>query len=154
MIYAHIDDAKNYYGLGEVFAWALRQLARDDLNDVPAGKTELIPGKAWYSIDEPTTRMEHEAPFEAHREFIDVQMTISGEERIGWARRDALIPADLYDAEKDIQFFRGTGLTLDCTGGMFAIFFPDDAHQPCVAANEPQQIRKVVVKIHRSLLKK
>ncbi len=154
MIYAHIDDAKNYFGLGEVFAWALRQLARDDLKTLPAGKTELIPGKAWYSIDEPQTRLPDEAPFEAHREFIDVQMTLDGAERIGWARRDALVPADLYDAEKDIQFFRGEGLSLDCTSGMFAVFFPEDAHQPCVAPERPEKIRKVVVKIHKSLLKK
>ena len=42
MIYAHIDDAKNYFGLGDVFAWALRQLARDDLKSLPAGKTEVL----------------------------------------------------------------------------------------------------------------
>ena len=98
MIYAHIDDAKNYFGLGDVFAWALRQLARDDLKSLPAGKTELIPGKAWYSIDEPTTRPREQVPFEAHREFIDIQMTLSGDERIGCAplpRRgdDARLPA-------------------------------------------------------------
>ena len=33
MIYAHIDDAKNYFGLGDVFAWALRQLARVKARD-------------------------------------------------------------------------------------------------------------------------
>ena len=154
MIYAHIDEAKNYYGLGDVFAWALRQLAREDLKTLPAGKTELIPGKAWYSIDEPTTRPKELAPFEAHREFIDIQMTISGDERIGCAHISRVVPAGAYDEERDIQFFRGDGLTLDCRKGMFAIFFPEDAHQPCVAPAEPAKIRKVVVKIHRSLLGK
>ena len=57
-------------------------------------------------------------------------------------------------SERDIQFFRGEGLSLDCRKGMFAVFFPEDAHQPCVAPAEPAKIRKVVVKIHRSLLGK
>ena len=56
--------------------------------------------------------------------------------------------------ERDIQLFRGEGLSLDCRKGMFAVFFPEDAHQPCVAPAEPAKIRKVVVKIHRSLLGK
>ena len=154
MIYAHIDEAKNYYGLGDVFAWALRQLAREDLKTIPAGKTELIPGKAWYSIDEPTTRPRDLVPFEAHREFIDIQMTISGDERIGCAHISRVVPAGAYDEERDIQFFRGDGLTLDCRKGMFAVFFPEDAHQPCLAPAEPSKVLKVVVKIHRSLLGK
>ena len=154
MIYAHIDDAKNYFGLGDVFAWALRQLARDDLKSLPAGKTELIPGKAWYSIDEPTTRPREQVPFEAHREFIDIQMTLSGDERIGCAPLRRVVPTGTYDEEKDIQFFRGEGMTLDCRQGMFAVFFSEDAHQPCIAPAEPARIRKVVVKIHKSLLKK
>ena len=106
MIYAHIDDAGNYGGLGEVFAWAVRQLARADLKDLPAGRTELIPGKAWFSIDEPETKPLEQALFEAHREF----------------------------------------------GGMFAFFFPEDAHRPCVAPGTPRRIRKIVAKIHRSLI--
>ncbi len=152
MIYAHIDDARNYFGLGDVFAWALRQLSRDDLKTLPAGKTDLIPGKAWYVIEEPLTKPRELVPYEAHREFIDVQTTISGDERIGFAPVSRLVPAGAYDAERDIRFFRGEGMLLDCRRGMFAVLFPEDAHQPCVALAEPSRIRKVVVKIHTSLL--
>ena len=152
MIYAHIDDAGNYGGLGEVFAWAVRQLARADLKDLPAGRTELIPGKAWFSIDEPETKPLEQALFEAHREFVDVQMTIAGDELIGCAPLGRVTPLGEYDEKRDIQFFRGEGLVLDCTGGMFAVFFPEDAHRPCVAPGTPRRIRKIVAKIHRSLI--
>ncbi len=152
MIYAHINDAKNYSGLGEAMVWALSQLARPDLKDRPAGKTELIPGKAWYSIDEPETKPIEEVPFEAHREFIDVQMTLKGGELIGCAPADRLTPLGEYSRGEDIRYFKGDGLMLDCRGGMFAVFFPEDAHRPCVADGAPGKIKKVVVKIHRTLI--
>ena len=154
MIYAHIDEAKNYTALGDALMWALSQLSRPDLAALPAGKTEFIPGKAWYSVDEPCTQPADEVPFEAHREFIDVQMTIEGDELIGYAPRRALTPKGEYSADEDIQYFDGDGMLLDCTGGMFAVFFPEDAHRPCVAPGGPQKIRKIVVKLHRSLLKR
>lgn len=152
MIYAHINDAKNYSGLGEAMVWALNQLARAGLKDRPAGKTELIPGKAWYSIDEPETKPAAEVPFEAHREFIDVQMTLKGDELIGYAPAARLAPVGEYSSRDDIRYFRGDGLMLDCRGGMFAVFFPEDAHRPCVACGAPGKIKKVVVKIHRTLI--
>ncbi len=153
MIYAHIDDARNYYGLGEAFAAAFKDLAGGKLAGLSVGKHAVIPGKVWYSIDEPATQALEDRPFEAHGQFIDIQMTLSGEELIGYAPRGSLTPASEYDAARDIQYFKGRGLMLDCTKGMFALFFPEDAHQPCVAPRQPSKVRKVVVKIHTSLLK-
>ncbi len=151
MIYAHISDAKNYSGLGDAMAWALSQLASPRIKELPVGKTDLIPGKAWFSIQEPETKPSGEVPYEAHREFVDVQMTLKGEELIGYAPVVRLAQTSDYDEDEDIQYFEGKGTLLDCCCGMFAIFFPEDAHQPCVAKN-PGRVRKVVVKIHRSLI--
>ena len=152
MIYAHIDDARNYSGLGEAMVWALNQLARPGLKDLPAGKTVLVPGRAWFSIEDIETKPAGEVPFEAHREFVDVQMTLKGSERIGYAPVSRLVPSGIYSSDEAIQYFRGEGLMLDCTHGMFAVFFPGDAHQPCTAAAENGTARKIVVKIHKSLI--
>ncbi len=152
MIYAHISDVKNYSGIGDAMSWALSQLASPRIKELPVGKTDLIPGKAWFTIQEPETKPSGEVPYEAHREFIDVQMTLDGEELIGYAPVVRLAATGDYDEDEDIQYFEGKGLLLDCRDGMFAIFFPEDAHQPCVAPKNPGKVKKVVVKIHRSLL--
>lgn len=152
MIYAHINDAGNYSGLGEIFAWAVRQMERACLENLPVGKTDLIPGKAWFSIDEPMTKPFDETLFEAHRKFVDIQMTLAGDELIGCAPLNRMTPAGVYDEKQDIQFFKGEGLMLNCTAGMFAVFFPEDTHLPCIAMEAPCRIRKIVVKIHRSLI--
>jgi YhcH/YjgK/YiaL family protein len=31
--------------------------------------------------------------------------------------------------------------------GMFAVFFPEDAHMPCILADGPEAVKKVVIKI-------
>ena len=152
MIYAHLENAENYYGLGDAFKWVISQLSSPDFASRPAGKTVYIPGKVWLSIDEPQTRPAEQVPFEAHREFIDVQMTICGEEIIGCTPLRTVVPVGDYSVEDDIQFFSGEGNFFDCRSGMFAVFFPDDAHRPGVAPGSPQRIRKVVAKIHRSMI--
>lgn len=153
MIYAQISDWKNYSALGEAFVRAMAELTRPDLSDRPAGKKVLIPGKLWLSIEEPRTRAAEEVPFEAHRKFVDIQTTLKGTERIGFAPLSRLVPQGPYDEDEDIRYFSGEGTALNCTG-MFALFFPEDGHQPCcsAASGEAGRIKKAVVKIHRSLL--
>ncbi|MGI6074974.1 MAG: YhcH/YjgK/YiaL family protein [Pyramidobacter sp.] len=153
MIYAHVSHWKNYSALGDAFQRAMSLLVRPDLVELPAGRTEVIPGKLWLSIEETETHEVGEVSFEAHREFVDVQTTLKGIERIGFAPIGCLRPKGHYDEAEDIQYFSGDGIELDCSGGMFALFFPEDGHRPCTApASDVGRIKKAVVKIHRSLL--
>ena len=155
MIYSPIEDAQNYSGRGEGFLWAVSQLQQENIADLPPGKTELIPGKAWLNIEEPQALPAEEGPFEAHRGFVDLQMTLRGRALIGWAPVKRLKPMIPYSEEEDIAYYSGSGMMLDCTRGMFALFFPEDAHQPCVSATgTPERVKKAVVKIHRSLIAK
>lgn len=56
--------------------------------------------------------------------------------------------------EKDVAFYaippeRESSLLMQ--PGMFAVFFPHDIHRPCCQTTRPAKVKKVVVKIHRSL---
>jgi YhcH/YjgK/YiaL family protein len=31
--------------------------------------------------------------------------------------------------------------------GIFAVFYPDDAHMPCCFVDKPEQVRKIVIKV-------
>ena len=51
------------------------------------------------------------------------------------------LPEAAYNAEKDITFYEGLATDyLTVKPGMFAIFFPEDAHAPGVT---PDGVRKV-----------
>lgn len=81
---------------------------------------------------------------ETHNDFIDIQIPLSGEEVMGYMPRTDL-PEAAYNAEKDITFYEGLATDyLTVKPGMFAIFFPEDAHAPGVT---PDGVRKVIVKV-------
>jgi YhcH/YjgK/YiaL family protein len=88
--------------------------------------------------------------WESHRRYIDIQLVITGAERMEVGPVTALDGATGYDATNDVTFYAGargevTSLVVDA--GTFAIFWPDDAHRPNIAIGAPSAVRKVVVKV-------
>lgn len=88
---------------------------------------------------------------EAHRKYMDVQYLVAGQETIYWTPLEQVGPATQeYDAVKDIIFYQRTnrGRPFTLSQGDFAIFLPDDAHQPgCHVGAAPGRVQKVVVKV-------
>jgi biofilm protein TabA len=122
--------------------------------ETPLG-TYHIDGPKWYaSVQTYDTIDRAVARFESHEEYIDIQYTIVGSEVIDWIDRSQLQPDGPF--ANDVQFWlppdetRVTRLTQEA--GRFSIFFPADAHRPKVRDPRFPAVRKVVVKIHRSLL--
>ena len=88
--------------------------------------------------------LKEEAKLETHNQFIDIQIPLSGVEVMGYTAREDLPEAD-YDADKDISFYPGLAESyIPVKPGMFAIFFPQDAHAPGVS---PDGVKKVIVKV-------
>jgi YhcH/YjgK/YiaL family protein len=92
---------------------------------------------------------------ESHRRYIDVQYLVSGRETIFWTpQEDAASIAKPYDAERDIVFYSRNSLArpFELAAGQFAVFFPEDVHEPNCHCGPPGPVHKVVVKIARELL--
>ena len=93
---------------------------------------------------------------EAHRIYVDVQCLLSGAEAVGWLPARGLQVKTPYSPAKDIEFYdvrleEQSRILL--RPGLFAVFFPWDAHAPgLVAGDAPARVKKVVVKIKRELL--
>jgi YhcH/YjgK/YiaL family protein len=91
-----------------------------------------------------------ECRYETHRRFIDVQILLSGREAVD-VRSPVGLPVTVpYDPEKDITFFgeaEGGAHRVHLEPGVAAVFFPDDAHKPCIAIDADVAVRKIVVKV-------
>lgn len=115
----------------------------------PAGHYE-IDDEAYANIDVYETK-EYDICFpEAHKRYIDIQMLLSGEERLDFANISELSIKDDYDEEWDIMFFHNPEKmnTLYLKKGYFALLYPTDAHKPQIKSSENSQtVKKVVVKI-------
>ncbi|MGD9647931.1 MAG: YhcH/YjgK/YiaL family protein, partial [Pirellulales bacterium] len=59
-----------------------------------------------------------------------------------------------YDAQRDHVFYarNSHARPYELTAGQFAIFFPEDVHEPNCHCGPPAGVQKVVVKIARELL--
>lgn len=91
-------------------------------------------------------RKKEDAQLETHKQYIDIQFILSGNDMMGWKPKSSCTqPSAKYDQETDIQFFKDEPDTwLLCKPGTFAIFSPEDAHMPMVSSDE---IHKIIVKV-------
>ncbi len=151
MILCPVKEFRRYVTLHPLFPAVADFLERTDLATLPEGRTDL-QGDALYVSHSPQarTRPAAEAPLEAHRTYIDVQVVLEGTDTLGWspldACRDIAVP---YDAAKDILFFREPPQShVRLQPGELAVFFPEDAHAPLIGGGET--VKKSVVKVRVS----
>jgi biofilm protein TabA len=141
-----LDQSDRYTQAHPGLAAAFDFLRQRDLAALAPGR-HAIDGERVYALaSRGPARAREAAPLEGHRRYIDVQVCFAGSEEIGWSPRAASGPAAVaYDASKDIEFFtaRPAGW-VPLQPGMFAVFFPEDAHAPMVGRGE---LSKVVVKV-------
>ena len=146
MIIDSIDNAKSYLGISQKIATALKYLSETDFSQLELGRHEIGDG-SFCVIQDYMTAPRNQKRWEAHRRYIDVQFVASGVEHMGWAQIDTLQIIENYNEQNDIEWFDGKGDFVTARTGTFVIVFPHDAHMPGVALEQPELVRKVVVKV-------
>ena len=146
MIIDQLQNTSLYYGIGDRIATALRYLLDADLAALTPGRHDIDGDDVFALIQEYDSKPREEGAWEAHRQYLDVQYVVSGEERIGFANTERL-QAGEYDAENDFLPLEGEGDFLEMQAGTFMILAPQDAHMPGIALADPQPMKKVVMKV-------
>lgn len=147
MIYGNKHHTRQYLGLSPRLDSALHFLMTHDLVTMEPGRYSIDGEDVWVRISDITTKPESKALYEAHDQFIDIQMVIHGNEVIRCAfRRDM---EGLLEAhpDRDVSFYKGTGLPFTLTDGDYLILFPDDVHAPALTAGPPAAVRKALFKV-------
>ncbi len=148
MILDTLGRAAAYASLHPRFGAAFDFLASVDLAALAPGRIEIDGQRLYVSIDHVEGRGHEGARLEAHRRYIDIQVTIAGTEHIGWRPlEDCHRPHEAFAADRDIGFYKDLPDTwLVIPERHFAIFFPDDAHAPLAGVGP---LRKAIVKVER-----
>lgn len=146
MVLDRLVNWRRYAALHPGFEAAFRWLAEAPLTELPAGREPIDGERLHVLINHDAARGHERAKLEAHRRYIDIQLTISGDEQIGWSPlSDCGTPEAAYSPERDIAFYCARPQTwLAMPPGTFAIFFPDDAHAPLAGSGE---LVKAVMKV-------
>ncbi|HSA07571.1 MAG TPA: YhcH/YjgK/YiaL family protein [Candidatus Gastranaerophilales bacterium] len=150
MIIDKLENASFYFELNNKIKTGLQYLAKTDLLNLENGRYEIDGDKIFVVIQEYSTKSQDQSLWEAHRNYIDIQYIIKGQEKIGYLNINKFFPSTEYNKEKDIVFGDGEGEFLTATTGDFIIFTPHDAHKPGICLHEPDYVKKAVVKIYRS----
>ena len=146
MVVDTLDMLGNYVALNPLFSDVVEFLKTHDLNTMPEGKYEIKGKDLFLNITTAVSKTADTAVLETHNEMIDIQIPLSTAETYGYTPRRFLPEAE-YNAEKDItkipEIIADDFVT--CRPGMFAIFFPQDGHAPCIS--EEEGIRKAIFKV-------
>ncbi len=126
--------------------------------DSEPGKRLIQGNDLFAGVDGYKTKSRTDAKLETHRKYVDIQVLLSGTEVIEIFPKKELTVSEPYNPERDVEFY---GKPVEkhakviLKPGQFLVFFPDDAHMPCLMEGDsPEPVKKVVFKIAVNLLTK
>jgi YhcH/YjgK/YiaL family protein len=150
MITSTLSQLHRYSILSPNFEKAIRYILATDFTALETGKYPIDGDTVFSIVNEYTTKPPAECDPESHRDYADIQIVISGTERFGYAPLRGQPETTRYDPEKDVAFYTLATEELSfitLCQGEFIIFFPFDIHQPELFLQQPELVRKVVVKV-------
>lgn len=148
MILDQLAASPAYEALHPLFPKAFAYLRTFDPG-TPDGKYELRGQDLVAIVQRYRTAPSADKLWEAHRTYGDIQVVYEGLELCGHADQRTLVVTRPYDAEKDVEKYAppsGPSALLTLGRGNFAVFHPQDGHQPGVQSRDPADILKVVIK--------
>lgn len=146
MIIDSLENAGKYIHLHPLFAKSFEFIKAQNLEAIEAGKFEIDGKDIHASVSLKDGVTEDAAKFEAHNNYIDIQVCPTGSETIGWKPRSkCTTEKEPYNIEKDVIFYSDKPDTyFQLHAGQFAIFYPEDVHAPMIGEGP---IKKLVVKV-------
>lgn len=147
MIIDQLENAANYAGMHAKLGAALAYLQRQPLIDWEPGRYDIDGSDMFLLLQHYETREVKDSFWEAHRNYIDVQYMLQGSECMGFAHTDQLTVKEPYCPIKDFVVLEGAGDRVTVQEGSFVVFYPQDAHMPCLSCGKPERIKKAVIKV-------
>ena len=150
MILSNINDQmiENYKKVHPRFEAAFEALKKFAFGNYEPGRYEIDGSNLYVLVQEYETKPAAEKKFEIHKNYIDIQYIISGDELMGYESLDKLTPMGDYKPDVQLFFMNEEYDKFVLRDGDFVVFFPNEPHAPGAAANDlPSPVRKIVVKI-------
>lgn len=146
MIIDTLDNLAKYETVNPLFKQVVDFIRQNPLETLELGKHPIEGQKLFVNIQTAKGRTPDEAVIETHRRMIDIQIPLDGSETYGYTPLSHL-PEAPYNAEKDITKYPDLMAEsfIECQPGMFAVFFPQDGHAPCITMSP--EIKKAIFKL-------
>lgn len=141
-------------GLPPVLLDALALALMADVQNKAPGHYELKGDDLFMNVMQFVTQPPQEKKVELHERYIDIQLLLSGEERILFGMTDSARQCEEIHVEDDYQLCSQIAdeQSIVLKPGRFVIFMPGEPHKPGCVVEEPVEIKKAVIKVRASLL--
>lgn len=126
---------------------AIAYIEQLNFSDYEKGK-HVVNEDFYFLIQEYVAKDPEVARFEAHKNYVDIQYIIEGKEAMEVAPLEKMEVMNPYNPEKDVEHLfniEGACKMINAAGG-YAVFYPNDAHKPCIKVND-NIVKKIVGKV-------
>ena len=150
MIKDTLKNSEFYYGLGERFQKAFEYLKTTNLSEKENGKYEIDGENIYVSVQDYNTKPEEKRKFKSQKKYANIQFIKKSKKKLGYTDIKNCTNLTSYDEKNDIEFLKNSenkNHFAYAKEGDFLVFFPQDAHMPCISINESLYVKKAVVKI-------
>ena len=125
---------------------ALEYIQQNDLNTLPNGRHTIDGDNLLVNIVDSELRSPSEAKFEAHNQYLDIQIPLTAPESYGVkSRSECQQPIGEFNEADDYILFEDEITTIVTRQpGEMIVFTPDDAHAPLIGEGP---IHKAIFKV-------
>ncbi len=151
MIFDTLSNIEKYKGISRNLDQAIEFIRKTDFSKSAEGRTAVCDA-FYYTKAVVQTGEITDAPFEAHKKFIDIFIPLTGREVVKTAEVGSLTVTYEYQDVDDFYLLEGpTQTNVINTPGTFVILFPQDAHNSAGGVDgEKIEFEKIVVKVRVS----
>ena len=151
-IFGKLEDIKNQIEDGYFqLAFNYLESIRDDFLKIKDGEVikEMLTDDIFVLKQAYKTKNREDCFFESHKKYIDIQYIVKGSEIMDISNIDDLEILENYDESRDFIKYKSkkSFSSLLIKENELAIFYPSDAHQPCVKNKNKELVYKAVIKL-------
>lgn len=157
MIHGHIMAKETERAYAAPIREAIRYCREKDVSGIGESRFFLKGENMIAQICDRVTEAKEKKLPEVHRRYAELQFMAEGTELIGYYPDlgDNQILQDCLE-EKDTLYYRENPSAQEdmllMTPGTYAVFFPEDVHRPFCQVNQPERVKKIVIKIALDIL--
>lgn len=147
MIFGNINHMWEVSFLGESIKKCFAYVNEHDLVSWDTGCHEIDGNQFFVNIVEYVTTEPENRFWEAHKEYLDVHVILSGNEQIDVNFVENMQFGEYVPKDDFLPLEGEKNGSVVLQPGDFLICYPSDAHRTAVAAREPEQVKKAIFKV-------
>ena len=147
MIYVNYSNISSCYGLSKNLDTAIQYLENSDMRNLEMGRNDVSGDNVYINRFDYMTTTPENTFFEAHEQYIDIHVVLSGDEYITVADTNNLKEIDRDDSADFVGFAGDFEAKFQMNSQKILIVFPTEAHMVKLQISDSSMVEKAVFKV-------